>query len=47
MCGKLAQLVRCQAANQDDTDSISGLRVELWATFFHHTVRDGDVKPLV
>ena len=47
MCGKLTQLVRSQAVNQDDTDSISGLRVELWATFYHHTVWDGDVKPLV
>ena len=40
VCARLAQLVRSLAANQEVPGSISSLsRVELWATFFRHTVR--------
>ena len=40
VCARLAQLVRSLTANQEVPGSISSLsRVELWATFFRHTVR--------
>ena len=40
MCARLAQLVRSLATDQKVPGSVPcQVEVELWATFFHHTVR--------